>query len=986
MKSEKMKHQKILKEMTLEEKAAFLSGKNVWETREIPRLEIPSVFLADGPHGIRKQAGAGDHLGLNESLPATCFPTAAAVANSWDEALGEEIGRALGEEAAAQGVNILLGPGLNIKRSPLCGRNFEYFSEDPYLSGKMAAAYVRGIQEQGVYACPKHFAVNSQELRRMAMNAVLDERTLREIYLTGFEIAVKEGSAKAIMTSYNQVNGTYANEHKELLLDILRGEWGFDGMVVTDWGGSNDHVQGVSARSCLEMPSPGLDSARELVQAVRDGQLTEEELDLCVDDLLDAVLTLTADKKKIPETDWEAHHALAERAAAKSAVLLKNEENILPLPSGAKVALIGDFAVEPRYQGAGSSMVNPTRLDTMEALIDSYELQVVGVCRGYTRTGADDEKLRRQAAALAEAADIVLYCFGLDERSESEGLDRMHMRIPENQISLLEEIARVNFNIVGILSAGSVIEMSWQNHCRAILHGYLNGQAGAKATLDIITGAVNPSGKLAETYPVSYEDTPAFHYFPSKERTSEYRESIFVGYRYYDTAGIQVQYPFGFGLSYTSFQYSDLKIDANGATFCITNTGYRDGEEIAQMYAALPEAKVFRPEKELKGFKKVFLKAKESRSVRIPFDERTFRYWNRSTNGWETEDGTYRILVGASAGDIRLSGEYRVSGTTDELPYQHEELRAYRSGHVQRVADSEFESLLGHPIPDGSWSGELGRNDALCQMYYAKSRLARAVCRCLNVMEKKSEKRGTPNLNLLFIYNMPFRGIAKMTGGAVSMEMVDGIVLAVNGHLFRGIGRIISGFAGKCWLDLKESHPALTKWLYQIAFFLVFSMGVTIIQYLIFTFMPGILGKRLAGMEFMWPQIPLKILGVEFTWSLLGYNVLYDSTGAVMIGGGLGYLISFETGSFLAQCINFPLQRNITFKSHGNPFYQAMWYLIAWIAISLLCNGFNNLWMPVAAVHVPPAVYNILVTFITGGISMFIFFFVFKIIFPEGEK
>ena len=450
-----MKHEELLSKLTPEEKAALLSGKTVWQTRDIPRLKIPSIFLSDGPHGIRKQAGAGDHLGLNASLKATCFPTAATIANSWDPDLGEEIGKALGEEAAAQDVNIVLGPGLNMKRSPLCGRNFEYFSEDPYLAGKMAAAYVRGIQSQGVYACPKHFAVNSQEERRMAMDAVVDERTLREIYLTGFEIAVKEGHAKAIMTSYNEVNEEYANENKKLLVDILRKEWGFDGLVVTDWGGSNDHVKGVMCQSDLEMPAPGLSSARELVTAVKEGCLSMEAFDLCVDQVLDAVLNLSK-KEETKKTDFDqkSHHALAKRAAAESAVLLKNEGNILPLKEKTKVALIGDFAFVPRYQGAGSSMVNPFEVESMDQLIHEYDLQVVSKVHGYTRDGEPDAALEKEALEAAAGAEVVLYCFGLDEISESEGKDREHMRLPQNQIRLLNELVKVNENIVGILSAG----------------------------------------------------------------------------------------------------------------------------------------------------------------------------------------------------------------------------------------------------------------------------------------------------------------------------------------------------------------------------------------------------------------------------------------------------------------------------------------------------------------------------------------------------
>lgn len=792
-----MKHEELLLKLTLEEKAALLSGKTVWQTRDIPRFKIPSVFLSDGPHGIRRQAGSGDHLGLNASLKATCFPTAAAIANSWDPELGEEIGKALGEEAASQNVNIVLGPGLNMKRSPLCGRNFEYFAEDPYLAGKMAAAYIRGIQSQGVYACPKHFAVNSQEERRMAMNAVVDERTLREIYLTGFEIAVREGNAKAIMTSYNEVNGEYANENKKLLLDILRKEWGFDGLVVTDWGGSNDHVKGVMCQSDLEMPAPGLDSARELVTAVNEGRLSMKDIDLCVDHVLDAVLDLKqkAEEKK-SVFDEKAHHALARKAAAESAVLLKNEDNILPLKPGTRIALIGDFAFVPRYQGAGSSMVNPFNVESMDQLIDEYDLQVIGKAHGYTRNGEPDADadLEKEALEAAAGADVVLYCFGLDEVSESEGKDREHMRLPQNQLRLLNELVKVNENIVGILSAGSSIEMSWQYDLKSILHSYLGGEAGAGAILDILTGKINPSGRLAETYPLRYEDTPAFQYYPASERTSEYREGPFMGYRYYDTSMVLFRYPFGYGLSYTEFAYSALEVDEKEVQLTVTNVGERDGAEVVQLYVGFPDSVVFRPQKELKGFQKVFLKAGESKRVHIPFDDKTFRYWNVKTGQWEIEEGEYLLMVGASVSDIRLSGKLWVAGTTKEIPYEKKKLPSYYSGRISNVGAEEFEVLLGHPVPDGKWKGELGINDAICQMYYAKSRLARLVYRILTDKIKKSEGKGKPYLNLLFIYNMPFRGIAKMTGGAASMEMARGIVDMVNGKWLSGTKRVIKGY------------------------------------------------------------------------------------------------------------------------------------------------------------------------------------------------
>ncbi len=790
-----MKHKEIIDKMKLEEKAALLSGKGEWQTWDFERLGIPSIFCSDGPHGIRKQAGTGDHLGLNPSLPATCFPTAATVANSWNPELGEEIGKALGEEAKALGVDVLLGPGLNIKRSPLCGRNFEYFSEDPYLAGKMAAGYIRGIQSEDRYACPKHFAVNSQELRRMAMNAVVDERTLREIYLTGFEIAVKEGGAHAIMTSYNQVNGTYSNENTHLLKDILRDEWGYDGIVITDWGGSNDHIKGVAAGSDLEMPTPGLDSARQIVKAVKEGRLEEAAVDACVDRLLEAVFKTTADPKRdTKEFDRTGHHALARKAASEGAVLLKNRENILPLKPGTHVALIGDFAFEPRYQGAGSSEVNATKVDKMIDLIGEYDLVLVGTSRGYKRTGERDTVLSKEATDLARAADVVIYCFGLDEISESEGLDREHMRIPQNQISLLEDIYKVNENVVGIISAGAAIEMPWHHCLKGLIHGYLYGQAGAGAMLDIVTGKVNPSGRLNETYPRRYEDTPAFKYYPSEQRNSEYREALYVGYRYYDTAKIDVLYPFGFGLSYTTFEYSDLKATKDGVEFTITNTGKQDGAEVAQVYVGMKDSKIFRPDKELKGFKKVFLKAGESKEVKIPFDDKAFRYWNVRTDQWEMEGGTYTIMVGASCQDIRLEAEVSLEGTTESYPYYTNRMPSYYSGKIGQVSNVEFEELLKMPIPDGTWSGELTANDAICQMYYAKSPIARFGYKQLTKMKKKSMDAGKPDLNILFVYNMPFRAIAKMSGGMVSMEMVDGILTIVNGHLFKGLGKTIGGF------------------------------------------------------------------------------------------------------------------------------------------------------------------------------------------------
>ena len=791
-----MKHKELIDQLTLEEKAALLGGKGEWDSRDIPRLGIPSMIMSDGPHGLRRQAGAGDHLGLNASLPATCFPTAATMANSWDTELGTEVGTALGEEAKALGVNILLGPGMNIKRSPLCGRNFEYFSEDPYMAGKMAASYVKGIQSQGVYSCIKHFAVNSQEERRMAMNAVVDERTLREIYLAGFEMAIAEAGPGSIMTSYNQVNGEYANESMHLLKEILRGEWGYDGFVVSDWGGANDHVTAVKAGSDLEMPAPGLGSARELVAAVKDGSLSMEDLDARVDELLDAVLTTTeAAKGHSEEFDVEGHHALARKAAAQCAILLKNAEGILPLGEGTKVAVVGDFAFQPRYQGAGSSMVNCTKVETIEQMIaEEKGLVVTKMCHGYKRNGEPDSALLSEAIKAAEGADVVLYFFGLDEMSESEGLDRTHMRIPQVQIDVLRAMAKVNPNIVGVISAGSSIEMEWEDSLKAILHGYLTGQAGAGAVLDLITGRVNPSGKLTETYPLVYKDVPSSPYYPAKERNSEYREAMFVGYRYFDTFDKAVRYPFGFGLSYTTFEYSDLKVTDKGAAFTVRNTGDAAGAEVVQMYVGLPASKILRAKKELKGFAKIFLAPGESKEVTIPFDGYTFRYWNVKKNAWTVEGGTYIISIGSSVADIRLTGTIEVKGEEAPAPYDNEKLTVYRDGKILEIPDEAFSELLGGPIPDGSWTSALTENDAICQLVNAKSGLARFIYKQLEKKKQEADAAGKPDLNVLFIYNMPFRAIGKMTGGAVDKKMVEGMVDVVNGHFFGGLGKVIGGY------------------------------------------------------------------------------------------------------------------------------------------------------------------------------------------------
>ena len=780
----------LLKKLTLEEKCALLSGAETFKTRGMPEHGIPQIWLSDGPHGLRKQAGESDHLGLNPSVPATCFPTASAVANSWDAALGEEIGAALGEEAAAQEVSVVLGPGLNMKRNPLCGRSFEYFSEDPYLAGKLAAGYIRGIQSKGVAACPKHFAVNSQETRRMASDSIVDERTLREIYLTGFEIAVKEGHPRSIMSSYNLVNGTYANENKHLLMEILRGEWGFDGAVITDWGGSNDHALGVKNGSTLEMPAPGGDSVRELLAAVESGKISESDIDARLSELLPLVFDTKAALDAAPrEFDAAAHHALARRAAEESLVLLKNEGSLLPLAAGTKVAVLGDFAKNPRYQGAGSSMVNSTQVDVLlDKLIDS-ELNVIGYQQGFDRHGKPDAALQKSACELAAQADTVILCMGLDEIAESEGLDRSNLRLAQNQVDLLQAVEAVNPKIVVVLYSGSVVETPWLDNCQALLYAALGGQAGAGAVADALTGKVNPCGKLAETWPLAYADVPSAADFATRRKTVEYREGLYIGYRYFTTAEKAVRFPFGYGMSYTTFAYSDMAADEQGVSLTVTNTGSVAGTEIVQLYIAKKNSELFRPAKELKGFARVTLAPGEKQRITITLDDKAFRFWNVKTNRWEIEGGEYELLVGASVEDIRLCEKISVHGTATVHPYEDRDLDCYYKGDVLHVSDADFEKLLGHPIPNGKT--KIDRNLTLGELNHARSPLGWLVWLVLTILLDASYKRGKPDLNILFQYNMPLRALAKMTNGAISMGMVDGIVMELQGFWILGLVRVI---------------------------------------------------------------------------------------------------------------------------------------------------------------------------------------------------
>ena len=812
-----MKHQDLIDKLTLEQKCALLSGATAFGTRAMPSIGLPALQFSDGPNGMRHQSDGGNHLGIGESDPATCLPTSVTIADSWDPGLAEACGAALGEEAASMGVADVLGPGLCIKRSPLCGRNFEYFSEDPYLAGKMAAGYVRGIQSRGLAACPKHFAVNSQELRRQASDSVLDERTMREIYLTGFEIVVREAHPKSIMSSYNLVNGTYANENAHLLKDILRKEWGFDGAVVTDWGASNDHVAGVQAGSTLEMPAPGPGSARELVEAVRSGKLSVVDLDARVDEALDLVLSTRPALEDAPrDFDIEAHHTLARRAATEGAVLLKNEPDaeghaLLPLAPRTRVALVGDFAQTPRYQGAGSSQVNATRVENLlECARSCPDLDLVGLAKGFDRHGSPDVTLRDEAVKLARQADVVLFCMGLDEWSESEGIDRSDLCLSQNQVDVLHAVAEANPRVVVLLSAGSAVETPWLSDVRSLLYLGLGGQAGASAALDLVLGRAVPSGKLAETWPVSLKDTPTAGRFPSYGHSAEYREGIYVGYRYYQTAGVPVAFPFGFGLSYTTFAYGNLEVDEHEVSLDINNKGSVTASEVVQVYISLPRHRVFRPQQELKAFQKVELPPHATRHVTIPLDDKAFRFWDVATDSWEVEGGSYEIRVGASCEDIRLTAELQVKGTVDKSPYQGlTGLEPYETGQVQEVSDASFAALLGRPVPEQRI--KLDQNLCFRDLTITRSPILMAVGAVMGARERAAMRAGKPDLNTEFVYNMPLRSMAKMTGGVFGMRFVNALVREARGWGLAGIAP--AGLALALWGKVGRASEIWFAWV-----------------------------------------------------------------------------------------------------------------------------------------------------------------------------
>lgn len=802
-----MKNTELLSKMTLEEKVALLSGKDFWHLRGNARLGIPELMITDGPHGLRKQNPDGDKKGLSNSVPTTCFPTAVTTACSWDPDLLYRMGEAMGEECLAEKVSVILGPGVNMKRSPLCGRNFEYFSEDPLLAGELAAGLINGVQSKGVGTSIKHFAVNSQEKRRMTIDSVVDERAMREIYLTAFEIAVKKSQPWTVMNAYNRLNGTYCSDNGYLQNDILRDEWGFEGIVVTDWGAANDRVLGLENGNDLEMPSSGGYNDKKICAAVRDGSLDEKYVNLAADRMLTLI-------KKSEEVlgdytyDKNAHHELAAEICRQSLVLLKNEDNILPLKKDAKIAVIGEMARAPRYQGAGSSVINPTKLsDAFDGLI------ALGVnplfAPGYNKKKDEiNETMLRDARIVAEKADIAVLFIGLTEEYESEGYDRSHLGLPVSHTKLLEEVLEVNKNVVVVLSGGSPVEMPWINDVKAVLNGYLGGQASGLAVADLLTGKANPSGKLAETYPAALSDTPCYNYYPGTEQTAEHRESVFVGYRYYDSAMKNVLFPFGFGLSYTSFEYSDIKLSADKIkdtdtltlTYKIKNTGAMAGAEISQVYVSDRESTVFRPVKELRAFNKVYLEPGEEKEISIELSKRAFAYYNVNIMDWHVESGEFDIMVGASSRDIRLEATVNVTSTVEaEVPDYRKTAPCYYMADVQDIPDSAFEAVLGREIPSPTLdiTAPITLANSLGDARYTKwgGRINSLLNTAMDAIFDPSDSMS--GMLKAMALEIPIRNFVTMSAGVFSAEMAEGLLMILNSQgAGKGLGKILKGLVG----------------------------------------------------------------------------------------------------------------------------------------------------------------------------------------------
>lgn len=777
-----MDMEKIISQMSLEDKIAFCEGANFWETKAYEKYGIPSMFVCDGPNGLRKQdlSGGTDMLGINNSNPATCFPAAVTMASSWDTDILQAVGTAIGEEARAQGVGIVLGPGCNLKRNPLCGRNFEYYSEDPYLSGKLAAGFIRGVEEQGVGTSLKHFAANSQELSRFTSDSILDERTLRELYLTGFEIAVKEGQPATVMCSYNKLNGTHASDHKALLTDILRTEWGFDGLVVTDWGAMNDRIEGFRAGCDLNMPGGSGFMAKECVLAVKNGTLSETDIDNSVRRILKQVFRGVKTLKIPVCCDYDAHHAVAREAVEAGAVLLKNDDGILPLNAGTKIAVIGAMAKSMRYQGAGSSHVNARKLDQP---IDFLPGAIYAP--GCDERGDTTNALIAEAVNAAKQAEVVVVFAGLPDRYESEGFDRDNMKMPEGHVRLIEAVAQANANTVVVLLCGSAVECPWADKVKAVLYMGLPGEAGGEAIANLLYGKVNPSGKLAESWPYTYEDVPSAAVY-GKMKDALYVEGIYAGYRYYDKAGKAVRWPFGHGLSYTTFGYSNLIAKDRKVSVKVTNIGNRAGAEVVQLYVAAPQDGIHRPIRELKGFQKVFLQPGECKTVAFELDDRSFAIWQ---DGWKVPGGIYTVQV------ADLSANIEVFGEAIQVPSW--QTGSWYESCNGKPSQADWEAMMGCPyVAPVLKKGSFTMDNTVMEM--------KDYSLVMKIMFKATEmviakgcggKVDYENPEFRMMINAsaggPLRGM--QISGGVKGGVFPGLLEMANGHFFKGIWRMIAG-------------------------------------------------------------------------------------------------------------------------------------------------------------------------------------------------
>lgn len=789
--------------MTLEDKIKLCSGASFWESETMEQYGIPSFFMSDGPHGLRTQKGETDHLGINQSEKSTCFPTACASSASWNPELLYEMGGAIAEEALVYGVDVVLGPGANIKRNPLCGRNFEYFSEDPYLTGQLAKKWIRGVQDKGIGTSLKHFAANNQENDRMMSNSIVDERALREIYLTGFEMAVRESKPETVMCSYNMINGIFSSDNHWLLTDVLRKDWGFDGFVMTDWGALNHRISAFRAGCDLEMPSSNKMFDAEVKQAVEEGRLSVEDIDTTVERLVGFALKGAETRKNYVQSisepemfDLEKHHALAKKIAGESAVLLKNKEKILPLDKDVKIALCGVMADTIRYQGAGSSHINPTKLSSLKQSIEAVGGQV-SYYPAYELNGDTNAQALQEAVSGAKDADVAVLVVGLPDIFESEGYDRQHMQIPQSHQDLIRKVAAVNKNIVVVLMGGSPVEMPWIKDAKAVLNLYLGGQAVGEAGADLLYGVINPSGKLAETYPMTYTDCSSSETFGVNPRQVEYAESIYVGYRYYDKAHISVRFPFGYGLSYTDFTYSDIKVDVQGDQISfaednkvtvkvsckVKNTGDRAGAEVVQLYVSDKTPGVFKAEKELKEFQKIHLEAGEEKEIELILDKRSFAHYDIDKKNWEVLSGVYDILVGASSADIRLKETVNVIGTVDKLPY--DVIPSWYAKPEGKPIIKDFEKIYGQeiqpftPEKPGEFTllntfNDMKDNPVVAQIMNGMKD---------GMLQGRDENDPEIVFTLSIVFNTPLIRLVQQGGGMTPIELMQAAVACANGDM-----------------------------------------------------------------------------------------------------------------------------------------------------------------------------------------------------------